>query len=850
MNFNFENISNVETFNELKAALQSNFDKLLNKGYLYKGDMGETPQIVNRPLVESIDTEGNVREWSALGKSIIEAIFKDIEKYKEYYKDGEVNIDALITKLTTDGKLDGLNGATYPWWCADGNSDYPIYPATYFVYIDSTPNDIRNNDDAWKDNSCILIPAAVEYSDYRDDATAEELEPTVTYHKNHIYPSFYFDPNAGSTGAWCWKINDVETGIPASVANDDGSVLGHMFIFEKREKIDEEGKWVYYYKAGVDAVNGWMTRQEMMNAKLRYPINGDIGFTVEEVVVNNEETNDSTVSTATTTSINSINTLQIYTFFENAGDAENGGAWGLGGNLISFGENFYEALWNFINEDSKVKIAKGKIILSTNSGNHCIFVKKGDSPMLVLMPLSGTVDPTEKDDFVPTETWDTAELQLNYPKTTISGAAAIDSLTVSNGIIANSIEIKTPDEKENLSINSDGNINTPGTIASKSISCDEISANIFTVDKDSNEIIIGSGPSRVNILSDNFNVTDKYIDAKLPFSSSNNIKISNPTNSNYNIQIHATDKIENVRKNLNALSSTYTHTSACILGGYSQISEPSVEGALNNGKRKTATITVNYRSDDYTVPNKMESISFAMLSSLGITINVNGKNISNSWPYLSGGAIEIKIMADNNDIVGRRQVIIPENKGGNFGTDPVTKYCTIYCSFTSSELATMSKKIIDNKNTYKKIYITAQARFDLATNKGTFGMKETIYTAGTSCYLQACNSNSTGASIWSSVAHPSGSSNIILTVNTVRLNSVSSEDTKTVHICSDGILIGNASNRAAVLCIDDKNNVFNIKYYRPSGSSADVINVLSIDDNKKYSSDVFALKSEIPKSTT
>ena len=81
MNFNFENISDVTTFDELKAALQSNFNELLSKGYLYKGDMGETPQIVNRPLVEKVDDEGNVIEWSALGKSIIGAIFKDTKYY-------------------------------------------------------------------------------------------------------------------------------------------------------------------------------------------------------------------------------------------------------------------------------------------------------------------------------------------------------------------------------------------------------------------------------------------------------------------------------------------------------------------------------------------------------------------------------------------------------------------------------------------------------------------------------------------------------------------------------------------------------------------------------------------------
>ena len=132
-NFNFVDISGAENFGQLKDYLKKNFDELLNKGYLYKGDMGETPQIVNRPLIEK-------GEWTALGKSIIGEIFKDTknEKYKKYYdKDGNVtDIDTLIDKLTEDGKLSILNSATssstYPWWCADGNSGYPIYPATYF----------------------------------------------------------------------------------------------------------------------------------------------------------------------------------------------------------------------------------------------------------------------------------------------------------------------------------------------------------------------------------------------------------------------------------------------------------------------------------------------------------------------------------------------------------------------------------------------------------------------------------------------------------------------------------------------------------------------------------------------
>ena len=97
MNFNFDAISNVTTFDELKTTLKEKLNEFLSKGYLYKGDMGETPQIVNRPLVESVDDNGNIVEWSALGKSIIGEIFKDSknEKYKRHYDehDNVTNID-------------------------------------------------------------------------------------------------------------------------------------------------------------------------------------------------------------------------------------------------------------------------------------------------------------------------------------------------------------------------------------------------------------------------------------------------------------------------------------------------------------------------------------------------------------------------------------------------------------------------------------------------------------------------------------------------------------------------------------------------------------------------------------
>ena len=804
-NYNFEDPTSVDTFDKLKAALKERFDELFSKGYLYKGDMGETPQIVNRSLMEKVD---GVEKWSALGKSIIEAIFKDTK----YYKDKKIDVSAL----DKDGKLVSIKPATYPWWCADGIEKYPIYPATYFVYIDSTPVNIKNNDEDWEDNSCILIPEKVDYSDYSDEAkaTPEELEPTVIYHKNHIYPTFYFDPNAKGTaaGAWCWKINDIETGIPASVANNDGTVLGHMFIFK-----NEGGE--YKYKAGVDAVNGWMTRQEMIDKELRYPINGDIGFTIKK-----DET--------------SINTLQIYNFVEDDKAGTNGGAWGLGGNLISFGESFYKALWNFISSDSGVEINKGKIILAVNSGNHCIFVKNDvnkTGQTLVLMPYQG--DPSEKTDFADADMWKEAKLQLNYPETAINGDTIIKGDITVNNITSTSIN-----NSEDIlcrSINASGDISVE-----KSISCNEFTSNNLVVNNDS--IIIGADGSdggtkvstKVNILSDNFKVTNNFIDTKLPFTSSNNIKISNSDDDyNQNIQIHAKDKIATVMNDLDKEDSTPKIEPVVILSGNKYISPIGVTGALSNGKEKSRKITVNYTTN-YTLPKSFESISLVMPNSLGITINVNGENRNGSWPYLKGGSMTLKIIADDDkEICTPHTVNISENRSSGFGVEKATKFCTIYCSFTSSELADISKKLTNNRSVYKKISITATATFNLETGDGTWGQQKTIYGAGTSCYLNSCTLNSSGGSIWSSLSYPANSSGNIFTTNITsrKINPIAAE---TVHICPDGILIGKAKNNSAIFYIDDKG--FNIKYYRPGGK---VYNILSIyAEDGKCESDVFQLK--------
>lgn len=855
-NFDFKDITEETDFVGLKNALKENFDKLLKKGYLYKGDMGETPQIVNRPLGEVVkeeDEDGNIVntyiKWSALGKSIIGEIFKDTKnkKYKKHYDEyGNVtNIDALIKELTDDGKLNGFNringrngetsSATYPWWCADGDSGYPIYPATYFVYIDSTPNDIRNDGrwkegegDGWKDDSCVLIPADVEYSDY--GATAEEKEPMITYHKNHIYPTFYFDSEVASAGAWCWEINGVKTGVPASVANDDGSVLGHMFIFK-----NEGG--IYYYKAGVNPNEDedWMTMEEMKKANLRYPIKGDIGFTIKEVEEKDEGTGEGSTPTVT-----NINTLQIYNFVEDDNDEANanGGAWGLGGNLISFGESFYKALWEFISGDSGVEINKGKITLSTSNGKHCIFVKKDNDPTLVLMPLQLTVDPTSKKEFEDADIWKNTELQLNYPKTTIDGEVNIKNrLNVSNNIVSSSI---------NTGNIASRNIINTGSISGKSVSCAEITANNNFAVNDTN-IIIGSKNTNIDLISPNFRIRDNLnIFTKLPFYSSNDIKIS--SESYKYVKIYADKSIDTVRNDLSStLTETKHETREIISGGKDIRSYVKKNYPLDSsGSGVTSCdVVVNYKSDTYDLPKDMVDIKLSMPYSLGISINIYGKNNSGSWPVLTSGSIILKLIAKTGTgeevLYNSGEKLIEGNSNESiFDLNKLNNnLCTIYCSISSKDLDSVSSKLRNNVGKYNYIYITADATFKLGVGRSPIGIyHEAIYEAGTNCYVYSCPFDTLGGSMWTSGGGSFANSltNIFTITATTESPITGSKDISTVGICQDGILIGKSKNNSATLYIDDDG--FHIKYYGLNTEK----NILSITPLGICSSNVFQLK--------
>ena len=153
----------------------------------------------------------------------------------------------------------------------------------------------------------------------------------------------------------------------------------------------------------------------------------------------------------------------------------------------------------------------------------------------------------------------------------------------------------------------------------------------------------------------------------------------------------------------------------------------------------------------------------------------------------------------------------------------------------------------------KKIYITAEAIFNLGVDKGTLGGRHNaIYEAGKTCELYSCNLNPSGGSIWTSGV-PANYSSGIFEVSTTKLKKADSDNgITTVSICPDGILIGKASNNSAVIYID-KDGGFHIEYHIPKVDDKNTItkpiNVLSINTAGHWESEVFALKSEIPKSS-
>ena len=178
---------------EIINVTNKNFQKL-NEVEFLKGDAGATLSIVNR----DIDDE--------LAKEIATCIVGDTEKVGY--------IDNIKEQLKTYNKK-------WLWFYSDNT---PICPAVPLVFLD---NDVVNNPENKPDYTCSVVGSIDE-----DDK--------VVYSRTAIQPELYFDETAlNGTGAWCWEINGVKTGIPASAANAEDRTIPQFFLL-KQEKEGSE----------------------------------------------------------------------------------------------------------------------------------------------------------------------------------------------------------------------------------------------------------------------------------------------------------------------------------------------------------------------------------------------------------------------------------------------------------------------------------------------------------------------------------------------------------------------------------------------------------------------------------
>lgn len=253
------------TYEDYVRGIEDLFSRLADAG-VYKGDRGENLKAAPINLLsQSGSTPLTYESFTDEGKELLRAIFDDKDPAEVFVTGGDVN---MLKKLEFFNSVN-----TYTWWCTDGDTDKKVFPSTAFVYIDpnAAVRDIR-------DYSCLLTP---------------KLEPNSStgkydlhYSKSEVFPSFWYNPLVfNGKGGWCWKINGVNTDIPASAANDTGDYNNKLFLVRKFTERTTEGttKETFKYYTSINNVVNWYTFEDLQNAEKRTPLDGDIGYCLAEV---------------------------------------------------------------------------------------------------------------------------------------------------------------------------------------------------------------------------------------------------------------------------------------------------------------------------------------------------------------------------------------------------------------------------------------------------------------------------------------------------------------------------------------------------------------------------------------
>lgn len=243
-------------------ALNNNFSKLANS-YVYKGDCS-TMSIQSISVFEEEATNYDYGDLTDEGKKIVDTIF---EKRKD--GDPEPSTAATPEKLSYFKDEGVKKGVKISWWC-ENDGGKAIFPAGPIIYIDPS---FKNGE------------ATTDTIDYTCMCIAKETEDDIAdiaYSRSDIYPTFYYDPAAkNGRGAWCWKVNGVETGIVASAADETGVHSGKLFLLKEDEDENESPIWMYF--VGDSSAGSWMTEAELEDSYK--PLNNDIGYIVSEVEV-------------------------------------------------------------------------------------------------------------------------------------------------------------------------------------------------------------------------------------------------------------------------------------------------------------------------------------------------------------------------------------------------------------------------------------------------------------------------------------------------------------------------------------------------------------------------------------
>lgn len=231
MSVSLDNITG-NNLEEIINTTNKNFQKLSGVEFL-KGDAGATLSIVNR----DIDDE--------LAKEIATCIVGDTEKV--------AYIDNIKEQLKTYNKK----------WLWFYSSDTPICPAVPLVFLD---NDVVNNPENKPDYTCSVVGSIDE-------------DNKVVYSRTAIQPELYFDETAlKGTGAWCWEINGVKTGIPASAANAEDRTIPKFFLLKQNGKDDKE--FTYFTVTGEDAYEFLKWNEYYNREDTSKPSAGDYAFII------------------------------------------------------------------------------------------------------------------------------------------------------------------------------------------------------------------------------------------------------------------------------------------------------------------------------------------------------------------------------------------------------------------------------------------------------------------------------------------------------------------------------------------------------------------------------------------